>query len=100
MAPFISELNDLTKSFNAHDAVWERQMVIYDVPFDPVDSAMWKVSSARCGERRFASREHALSFAMSETRAAALREPDGAFVNIEGADGKWRLFDPELKSVP
>jgi hypothetical protein len=75
-------------------------VLIYDVPFAPTDAALWQVSSKQSGERRFETREHALAYATRAIQAAARTEPGGAFVNIEGADGTWRLFDPELRSVP
>jgi hypothetical protein len=74
-------------------------MIILDVPFEPTTDTLWQVAVSDGRLRQFASRESALVFALSEARSRGGQERGGSFVNIEGADGKWRLFDPELKSV-
>jgi hypothetical protein len=73
-------------------------MIIYDIPYSPIPAGAFVVNSSHDGAQKFPSRTDALRFAIE----AALRAGDRgevATINIEGADGRWRLFDRTAKGL-
>ncbi len=73
-------------------------MVTYDVPYQPVPDGHWAVKSSADGQRRFLTRTDALRFAMGAALDAR-QHGDTAAIAIEGADGRWRLFDERAKHL-
>lgn len=72
------------------------RMIILDIALGPSASGDWNVASEPHSVA-FGSRKEALKFAAALARNHAHR---GSIVllNIEGADGQWRLFTHELKA--
>ncbi|MGY3230889.1 hypothetical protein ACVWWJ_002373 [Luteibacter sp. HA06] len=73
-------------------------MLVFDIPFHPPDDENWTVDLP-CGEQRaFDARHDAVRFAARE--AARLKSTEGleTYLSLEGEDGKWRLFGPDLKA--
>jgi hypothetical protein len=73
-------------------------MVIYDVPYQPVPDGNWTVKASDDGQKAFPTRNDALRFAI-DAALDAHRHGDDAAISIEGADGRWRLFDERAKGI-
>lgn len=71
-------------------------MVLFDIPLLPVMDDVWLVYYEG-GEFSFPSRIAAITFAAERARDAA-RLGSVALLNIEGEDGRWRVFRPDLKA--
>lgn len=69
--------------------------LLLDVPFHPGPDGF----TVLLGEDRhdFSTRLKAMKFAMDLARTHVLRG-GAAFVSVEGADGQWRLFKPDLSA--
>jgi hypothetical protein len=72
-------------------------MTIFDIPYAPLHQGKWSVEVSNDGHSEFKSRQDALRFAVS----AALRSHKGsdALINVEGVDGRWRMFDHQAKGI-
>jgi hypothetical protein len=71
-------------------------MLVFDIPLHPPGDT-WHVSQPDGRSHSFDGRHAAVSFAAK--LAARLDSTEGgAYLSIEGEDGKWRLFTPELKA--
>ncbi len=73
-------------------------MIIFDIPYAPEPSGGWIVHASNDLHAEFRSRTDALRYAID----AALHEEqrgDTSAINIEGADGRWRMFDPNAKGL-
>ena len=70
-------------------------MIVFDIPLLPAHDA-WNVDLPS-GSRRFFTRHEALQFAAAEA-SRLTRSGQCAFLSIEGSDGRWRLFGPDLKA--
>jgi hypothetical protein len=73
-------------------------MVIYDVAYRPVSDGSWTVKASDDGYKEFPTRTDALRFAI-DAALDAHRHGDDAAVSVEGADGRWRLFDEHAKGL-
>lgn len=71
-------------------------MVLFDIPLLPVIDGVWLVYHDG-GESSFPTRLAAITFATDRARVAAQRGTV-ALLNIEGEDGRWRTFRPDLKA--
>ena len=74
-------------------------MVIYEIPFEPADSADWHVDISTDGRRNFDSRQAALAFARESAKAREVKSGVTACISIQGGDGRWRTFDPQLEPI-
>ncbi|WP_250627874.1 DUF2188 domain-containing protein [Pinirhizobacter soli] len=74
-------------------------MVIYEIPFEPADSADWHVDISTDGRRNFDSRQAALAFARESAKAREVKSGVTACICIQGGDGRWRSFDPQLDPI-
>lgn len=73
-------------------------MELFHIPYEADRSHGWTIPVPGDGEKRFTSRKPALAYATSLARD----EPEGGerrFLCVEGGDGQWRLFSPDLKPV-
>jgi hypothetical protein len=71
-------------------------MVVFDIPLHPPDN-LWRVACPDGESCTFSSRHQAVACAAK--LAARLRNAHGeAYLSLEGEDGRWRLFTPELKA--
>lgn len=71
-------------------------MITYDIPFSSLPSGPWGVCFSDSKLRLFDSRVAALAFAMRDAERKR-REGLVVMVSVEGADGRWRAFDPDMK---
>ncbi|QWT22050.1 DUF2188 domain-containing protein [Bacillus sp. NP157] len=71
-------------------------MLVFDIPLSP-PSETWHVSHPDGQCHTFSARHAAVCFA-AKLAARLDHVNGGAYLSIEGADGKWRLFTPELKA--
>lgn len=71
-------------------------MFVFDIPLHPPGD-IWHIAQpdGRC--HAFDARHAAVAFA-AKLAARLDRTDGGAYLSIEGEDGKWRLFTPELKA--
>ncbi|WP_331521775.1 hypothetical protein [Pinirhizobacter sp.] len=74
-------------------------MVIYEIPFEPAGSADWHVDISTDGRRNFDSRQAALAFARESAKAREVNFGVTACISIQGGDGRWRTFDPQLEPI-
>lgn len=72
-------------------------MLVFDIPFHPPHNT-WTISLPSGACRAFAERHEAVRFAALEASRLTSREGKQIYLSIEGADGKWRLFGPDLKA--
>lgn len=75
-------------------------MVVFDIPLDPPEDGTWPVILPSGESRAFAVRHEAFQFAAKEAARLAARDGREVLINLEGEDGKWRLFGPDLKAPP
>ena len=74
-------------------------MIIYEIPFEPAGSADWHVDISTDGRRNFDSRQAALAFARESAKAREVMSGITACISIQGGDGRWRTFDPQLEPI-
>jgi hypothetical protein len=70
-------------------------MVMLDIPFSPDKTTHWVIRVPNIGLQTFPSRDAALKFAMD----FAKRQSALVYISVEGADGRWRLFDADLQTI-
>jgi hypothetical protein len=73
-----------------------RTMICYEIPYEKGNTHTWYLDGLAEGRKSFDSRVAALSFAMRSAKAATKHFGDKACIAIEGADGTWRTFDPDM----
>jgi hypothetical protein len=71
-------------------------MITYDIPFSSIPTGQWGVCFSSGKIQLFNTRVAALAFAMRDAERKR-REGLAAVVSVEGADGRWRAFDPDMK---
>jgi hypothetical protein len=71
-------------------------MLVFDIPFQPPDGT-WRIETPSGHGQSFQGRHQAVQFAAREAARLAL-STGGAYLSIEGEDGRWRLFGPDLKA--
>ena len=71
-------------------------MRLFEIPFDSEPSGDWVVPVVGDSERRFASRDKALAFALTLANEDRNHGYGDSLVCVQGADGQWRLFTPDL----
>jgi hypothetical protein len=74
-------------------------MVIYEIPFEPAGSDDWHVDISTDGRRNFDSRQAAVAFARESAKAREVTSGVAACISIQGGDGRWRTFDPQLEPI-
>jgi hypothetical protein len=74
-------------------------MKIVDIAYSPDAAGEWEVSDPADGTAGFANRELAMVEAMKLAKRQARKGADPYMVCVEGADGKWRLFDENMQPV-
>jgi hypothetical protein len=71
-------------------------MIFYEIPYEKGSTQSWHLDGLAEGRRNFDSRVAALAFAMRSAKAAVHQYGDKACIAIQGADGNWRNFDPDM----
>jgi hypothetical protein len=71
-------------------------MLVFDIPFQPANGA-WHIETCNGQGHSVGARHHAVQFAAKEA-ARLSASMGGAYLSIEGEDGEWRLFGPDLKA--
>ncbi len=74
-------------------------MGLIEIPFDSEGSNGWTIPIPGDGCRQFCSRDAALAFALKLAKEERLTRAQGSYLCVEGGDGKWRLFTPDLLPV-
>jgi hypothetical protein len=72
-------------------------MLVFDIPLHAPDGGDWVVALQSGETRTFPSRSEAVKFAAKEVMRASAAGIQ-AYLSIQGDDGKWRLFGPDLKA--
>jgi hypothetical protein len=72
-------------------------MIAFDIFYEARPGGMWDLRLSNESARFFPTRLAALAYAIRE---AGRRKSEGTLVQIsvEGADGRWRAFDSEMKA--
>ncbi len=73
-------------------------MVVIDIPLDPPENGTWPVTLPSGDRRAFTVRHDAVNLAAKEAAKLAARDGRKVLLSLEGEDGKWRLFGPDLKA--
>jgi hypothetical protein len=73
-------------------------MFVFDIPFRPQQDETWAVTHPAGSCHRFCARHDAVRFAAKEAARLAGLEGKKVLLSIEGEDGRWRLFGPDLKA--
>jgi hypothetical protein len=73
-------------------------MTSFEIPYAQLSDGTWSVSVNHAEGRHFSSRVAALSYAINEAKTLASRGI-AIIISVEGADGQWRAFDDEMKSL-
>lgn len=73
-------------------------MLIFDIPYHAQNDGTWAVDKPGGARRAFHSRHDAVRFAAKEASGMSGRRNETALLSIEGDDGRWRLFGPDLKA--
>jgi hypothetical protein len=74
-------------------------MIFYEIPYEKGSTQMWYVDGLAEGRKNFDTRVAALGYAMKLAGAAVRSRGDKACVAIQGADGSWRSFDPDMLPI-
>lgn len=74
-------------------------MKIFDIPLHADRPNGWVVPIPGDGEETFGSRNDAIGYAMVLARKQEARRDEPSFVCVEGADGRWRLFDSNMQAI-
>jgi len=71
-------------------------MIFYEIPYEQGNTKTWHLDGLAEGRKEFNSRVAALAYAMKSANAAVKTYGDQACIAIQGADGSWRSFDPNM----
>ena len=74
-------------------------MNLIETPFTLDDPHGWTIPNPGDGEKQFATREQALAFAQTLAKGDTTPSDHNSCWCVEGADGRWRLFTPDLLPV-
>lgn len=75
-------------------------MEFIEVPYSAEGPKGWTIPIPGDGERRFASRDDAMGFALTLVKASPENGENGvepSYLCVEGGDGRWRLFTADLQ---
>lgn len=71
-------------------------MIFYEIPYESENLDCWHVDGLVGERREFDTRVAALAYAMQSARARVDASGGDACIAIQGADGNWRRFDPDM----
>lgn len=74
-------------------------MNLIEIPFAPDVRHGWTIPIPGDGEKQFATREQALAFAQTLAKGDTTQSGQNSCLCVEGADGRWRLFTPDLLPI-
>ncbi|MEP7184784.1 MAG: hypothetical protein ABI767_03005 [Rhodanobacter sp.] len=74
-------------------------MALIEIPYDSEGTDGWKIPIPGDGCRQFCSRDAAMAFALKLAKEELLTTAQPSYLCVEGGDGKWRLFTPDLLPV-
>jgi uncharacterized protein DUF2188 len=74
-------------------------MKVVDIRYGAQPEGGWCVPDPADGHEIFPTREAAIAAATSLAKARSFSEGEPYFICIEGADGRWRLFDANMQAV-
>ena len=73
-------------------------MILYEIPYPADPQQGFKVTASDNGTKYFRSRIEALANAVAMANERR-RQGFQVAINLEGADGRWRSFDPSATRV-
>ena len=73
-------------------------LLVIDIPFRAPDNEAWRIALPTGEEHCFPTRHDAVRFAARQAARFTGRDGRRAYLSIEGEDGVWRLFGPDLKA--
>lgn len=71
-------------------------MALIEIPYHSEGTDGWKIPMPGDGCCQFCSREAALAFALKVAKEDQSTTAQLSYLCVEGGDGKWRLFTPDL----
>lgn len=74
-------------------------MIFYEIPYETGATNTCHLDGLAGGRREFDSRVAALAFAMQSAKAIVSKSGADACIAIQGADGSWRTFDPDMLPI-
>lgn len=74
-------------------------MIVYEIPYEMDNMHSGHLDGLAGGRREFDTRVAALSYAMQSAKAIVGSSGDHACIAIQGADGSWRTFDPDMLPI-
>lgn len=76
-----------------------RQVIFYEIPYECGDTHSYHLDGIAGGRRQFDTRVAALAYAMQSAKAMVGPSGAHACIAIQGADGNWRTFDPDMLPI-
>lgn len=73
-------------------------MIVFDIPFRAPNAEAWTVALSSGEQHLFPTRHDAVRFAARQAGRLSANDGSRAYLSIEGEDGVWRLFGPDLKA--
>lgn len=73
-------------------------MILYEIPYPTEPDDGFKINASDDGTTYFESRVEALAKAVAMANERR-RQGFEVTINLEGADGRWRSFDPSVSRV-
>lgn len=74
-------------------------MFFYEIPYEVGNTEAGHLDGLVGGRREFDTRLAAIEYAMQSASALVGSSPDQACIAIQGPDGRWRTFDPDLSPI-
>lgn len=74
-------------------------MIFYEIPYESGSTHSCHLDGVAGGRREFDTRVAALAYAMQSAKAIVSTSGDHACIAIQGADGNWRTFDPDMLPI-
>jgi Uncharacterized protein conserved in bacteria (DUF2188) len=74
-------------------------MELIEIPYNPDEAHNWKIPIPGDGCQKFSTREEAMAFALQLAKKIVSKSAEPSYLCVEGGDGQWRLFTPDLLPV-
>lgn len=74
-------------------------MIFYEIPYQMGTTHICQLDGLAGGRREFETRVAALAYAIQSAKALSCTSGDDACIAIQGADGNWRKFNPDMLPI-
>jgi hypothetical protein len=74
-------------------------VIFYEIPYEIGNTQSCHLDGLAGGRREFDTRVAALAYAMQAAKAMVRSSGNHACIAIQGADGNWRTFDPDMLPI-